>query len=59
MKRLLAVTALCLLVTACGGASDDNPVSSDQSGNELNPTALAVETPPTNGRLPADLLPPG
>lgn len=67
MKRLLSIAALCLSLAACGGDSggDSSPSSNtpdnSNSGARLDlnpPTALTLDTPPTTGKLPADLLPP-
>jgi hypothetical protein len=43
---------------ACSSNNDSD--SGDQPGDELNPTSMTLEfvTPPTNGKLPPDLMPP-
>lgn len=72
MKRLLSLASLgviCVSLTACGGSSgDSNPAPTSNANNpgaannsaasDLNPTALSLESPPTDGKLPIDLLPP-
>lgn len=62
MNRFLLIAALCLLGTACIGSSKSNDSGNTQitpSNSGLDPTAMVLESPPTNGKLPADLLPPG
>jgi hypothetical protein len=55
------VSVFCLALVACNGGGSPGPVDGNDGGPasaELDPTALKLETPPTDGRLPADLLPP-
>ena len=62
MNRFLSVVALCLLSAACNSSSKNNNNENAQItpfNNGLDPTAMVLEVPPTNGKLPADLLPPG
>lgn len=61
MSRLVFVV-LCVFLVACNDnddkqASNNNVVSVDPLG-DLSPTALSVEMPPTDGKLPTDLFPP-
>jgi hypothetical protein len=67
MLRFLSVLAICALVTACSDSNKDSkpddttPIVTPQNennGSELSPTALTLDGPPTNGKLPAELLPP-
>lgn len=74
MKRLLAIGVLCMSIAACGGSDGDsnadannlpntnnnsNPGGSSNSASvDLNPTALSLDSPPIDGKMPADLLPP-
>jgi hypothetical protein len=60
MNRFLSIAVLCLLGTACSSSSnnDDESTRVGPSDNGLNPTTMLLESPPTNGKLPADLVPP-
>lgn len=68
MTRLLLVAVLCVAFAGCGGDdSDDNaapnapPPSNDSSAipeMDFDPTAMTLDMPPTNGELPAELVPP-
>lgn len=60
MNRFLSIAVLCLLGTACSSSSDSGDKSTlvTPTDNGLNPTTMLLETPPTNGKLPADLFPP-
>ena len=62
MMRILSISAsisvLGLFLVACGGASDNAASTAADTDNSLNPAAMAVESPPTSGKLPADLRPP-
>jgi hypothetical protein len=61
MKRFLSIAALCLMATACGDASDDDSkrtTVTPTTDNGLDPTTMVLESPPTDGKLPNDLLPP-
>jgi hypothetical protein len=58
MMRFFSAVAFCLVLVACSSNNDSD--SGDQPGDELNPTSMTLEfvTPPTNGKLPPDLMPP-
>lgn len=58
MLRTVFLSLCCLLLAACGGSTDSDSSTADVADNSLNPSAMAVETPPGNGKLPADLYPP-
>ena len=64
MKRFLSFTALCLLMcllmVACSGSNSDSPNNNPTNDfkGDLDPNANALEFPPSNGQLPADLIPP-
>lgn len=59
MIRTIPIVTLCLWLAACNSSSD-NPSdnSTDNKGLDLNPTTATLDTPPTDGKLPSDLLPP-
>ncbi len=61
MIRIIAVTMWCACMAACGsdnGSQDPDERINPQANNELNPTAIALDAPPSNGKLPVELLPP-
>lgn len=59
MRRLLLLVTGCLFLSACGGGGGGSSSSTPPGVTDpLNPTAITLETPPTNGQLPAELLPP-
>ncbi len=59
MKRFLSIAALCLMATACGGgSSDDDSSNVGATDNGMDPTTMLLESPPTDGKLPKDLMPP-
>lgn len=57
MSRILSLILFCLTLAACN-KSDDTTSRTDDVDNSLNPAAMAVDPPPTNAKLPADLRPP-
>ncbi len=57
MKRFLSIAVLCVMATACGEASKANNPG-DPIDNGLDPTTALIESPPTDGKLPANLMPP-
>lgn len=58
MKQASLIAAFCLVITACS-SSDGGGGSGEAPGFKLdNPTTNLVESPPSNGNLPGDLLPP-
>lgn len=59
MKRFLFIVVLVVMTTGCLSSSDDStPVETSSDGLDLKPTATILEKPPTNGKLPASMLPP-
>ena len=69
MMRLLIVMVISLALSACSGSNNsnaataeniNNPQNTTQSGisADLDPTLITLDTPPTNGQLPNDLIPP-
>ena len=54
MKRFLPIIVFCMFIVACGSSKDD----AGSSGTGLDPTAMKLDSPPTDGNLPAELLPP-
>lgn len=59
MRRLLLVVFSYSFLTACGGGGGSSSTSPPGKVTDpLDPTAITLETPPTNGQLPAELLPP-
>jgi hypothetical protein len=60
MKRFLSIAALCLLAAACSNSSDDGeePTPVAPADNGMDPTTMLLESPPTDGKLPNDLMPP-
>ena len=61
MTRYFSMAALCVCMAACS-ASNDNANSSATPVNNnvaLNPAAMALDHPPVDGNLPAELRPPG
>lgn len=54
----LFVTLIATMLVACGGEAGNETPTTSQSDNGLNPTALTLESPPANGKLPVELLPP-
>lgn len=71
MTRILLSALFGVLLTACNGSQDaasgDNNVPSGTGNNgnptgfnptAFDPTAMILDTPPTDGKLPAELAPP-
>ena len=63
--RSLLIVLFCLSLTACNSSQDNVPTDTNIPGSTsstdpatINPAALAVEAPPTDGKLPAELIPP-
>jgi hypothetical protein len=50
--------AAAMMLSACGGSSNNGGSSDEAQYNELDPRAMVLESPPVDGRLPADLRPP-
>jgi hypothetical protein len=57
MMRFLSIALLSACMAGCG-SQEDSATESNNDGAGLNPTAITLDTPPANGKLPADLLPP-
>jgi hypothetical protein len=60
-KRLVLVALTAMLVAACNGNNDTSSsptVAVDPLGDLSVTTVQAVDMPPTDGKLPVDLLPP-
>ena len=58
MTRFLLIAAVCFFAVGCQSSKDDPASETPSKSTELNPTANALEGPPGNGSLPADLRPP-
>jgi hypothetical protein len=59
MLRLgIILFTAAMMLSACGGSSNSSGSMDETQYNELDPTAMVVESPPVDGRLPADLRPP-
>ncbi len=63
MLRFLSVLVLCAFVNACSNSNSNNTQTPDTTldplgSSELSPTTMTLDSPPTNGKLPAELLPP-
>ena len=56
MRHILIIGLLCASLAACGGGSGSS--QTPPPANPLDPTTQTLEGPPSNGQLPADLLPP-
>ena len=56
MRHELLLAVCCLSLFACGGGGTSS--TAVPAGDPLNPTLMTLEQPPTNGQLPAELLPP-
>lgn len=61
MIKTFLMVLLGIALTACGGSSDDasnNAGGASVNANVDGPTGASPETPPTDGKLPANLMPP-
>lgn len=59
LKRITTVLITLSLFACGGGRGSSAPATEVQDqGDGLNPTVRQLETPPVNGVLPKDLLPP-
>lgn len=66
MTRLLTIILICacLGLVACSKSSSSTalptatPDDTSSTKGETDPTAMSLESPPTAGKLPADLYPP-
>jgi hypothetical protein len=59
--RVLMSLVLCLGLYACGGSNNDSPPANKAPAsinNGISPNDLTLDTPPTDGKLPNDLIPP-
>jgi hypothetical protein len=59
MRRILILSLFYSILTACGGGGESSSGTTTGVTDPLNPTAITLDTPPSNGKLPAELLPPG
>lgn len=59
-KKYLMISAITILLAACNGGSSGSNKSATPAAtvNELDPGSITADTPPTDGSLPAELLPP-
>lgn len=58
--RIFIMALLCIGLCACGGSNDTTTHTTTPPANlnnDLAPAA-ALDTPPTDGKLPSDLVPP-
>lgn len=58
MREGLIISVLCTALVSCGGGGSSGTTPVNPASDPLDPTGLSLETPPSNGQLPADLLPP-
>ena len=56
MRHILIIGLLCSSLVACGGGGGSSQTA--PPADPLDPTAQILESPPSNGQLPADLVPP-
>jgi hypothetical protein len=59
--RIFLLTFLCCWLCACGGSNNsDSQVSAPPAtlNYDLSPSNLTLDPPPTDGKLPSDLIPP-
>ena len=57
MRQIVLLSVSCLMLFACGGGGG-TPSATAPCSDPLNPTQALPEQPPTNGQLPANLVPP-
>lgn len=58
MTRFLAIVMMCAFVSMVACSSSDDDTADSGFKGDLDPTAISLDNPPTNGKLPADLRPP-
>ena len=59
MKRFVLITILAIMLAACNGGDDKESAIAADPLSDLSVTAAeAVDFPPTDGKLPTELLPP-
>lgn len=59
MKCLVLIAALATVLAACNGSDDKESAAVADPLSDLSVTAAeALDLPPTDGKLPTELLPP-
>jgi len=58
-ETLLLISCFCLAACNGSGGNAANDATTDTDTQDLlNPMAIVIETPPIDGKLPVDLVPP-